>query len=132
MLFMDNNINNVPVQSTVTPPPQPPPTQSGIGMTFALIIAVVIIALVLVMSGYLLFFHQTHTTIHNAQVYNEPTPIVSPTVTPLPPNYQINPKDTSDNAINQDTQATGQDLNNVDNALNSIDQSFNDQQTNLQ
>jgi len=50
----------------------------------------------------------------------------------MPSTYQANPKDTSDNAINQDAQAAGQNLNNVDNALNSVDQSFNDQQTNLQ
>jgi hypothetical protein len=84
------------------------------------------------MSGYLLLFHKTQTATHNAQVYQEPTTTVSPTVSPVPENYQINPQDTSDNAINQDAQATGQDLNNLNSDLNNVDQSFNDQQTNLQ
>jgi hypothetical protein len=58
--------------------------------------------------------------------------MVSPTIIPTPSVYQVNVKDASDNAINQDTQVTGQNLNNINSALNTVDQSFNDQQTNLQ
>jgi hypothetical protein len=140
IIFMDNNLQTPPTvtpsptgvpQQGVTPLPQTPPTKSGMGMTFAMIIAVVIIVLVLLMSGYLLLFHKTQTT-HNAQVFKEPAAAVSPTATPVPPTYQINPQDTSDNAINQDTQATSQNLNNLNSDLNNVSQSFNDQQTNLQ
>ena len=94
-----------------------------------MIISAVIIVLVLLVSGYLLLFNKSQMT-HNAQVYNQPT--TTPIATPTPTTYQVNVKDTSDSAIEQDTQATSQSLSNIDADLNNVDQSFNDQPTNLQ
>ena len=97
-----------------------------------MIISAVLIVVILAATGYLLFLGSAKKTTNNAQVYNQPVVSVSPTAIPTPSVYQINTKDTSDNAITNDTTAVNQNLNNLDSDLNSVDQSFNDQQTNLQ
>lgn len=85
----------------------------------------------IVYGGYMLMGAGKVTTVapKNANVFVEPTkPIGSPT----PSVYQTNPNDTTDNAINQDTQITNTELNNLDTSLNNVDQSLLDKQTNLQ
>ncbi|MGA2911461.1 MAG: hypothetical protein ABSE17_02360 [Candidatus Levyibacteriota bacterium] len=122
--------NSSETPQPITPLPQAPQAKIGTGRILAMLISIVIIVIVLVLSGYLLFFNKGQKTTPNIQVYNQST--VTPTITPIPSTYQINVKDTSDNAINQDTQAADQDLNNLNSNLNNVNQSFNDQQTNLQ
>jgi predicted PurR-regulated permease PerM len=128
---MENNLETPQVQS-VNPLPQTPQPKIGVGRILPVVISVVIIISVLALSGYFLFMNKTQKTAQNTQVYVQPTVVVSPTITPIPSSYKINTKDTSDNAINQDTQAANQDLNNLNGDLNNVNQSFSDQSTNLQ
>lgn len=126
---MDNNIG----ASQVIPPlPQSLPEKSNLGRNLIVAISAILIVFVLIGSGYMLFFSNTKKAAYTAQVYNQPTAAVAPSLTPTPSVYLINVKDTSDNAINQDAQSTDQNLNSLDTDLNNVDQSFNDQQTNLQ
>ena len=123
-------MENIPVQSqpqSQNPLPTTPQPKTGMGRILAVIISLIIIVTVAGVSAYFLFANKTPKT-YNAQVYNQPTTTVSPS----PTVYQINQKDTSDSAINQDTQAANSDLNNLNGDLNNVNQSFNDQQTNLQ
>jgi hypothetical protein len=78
-----------------------------------------------------LFMGQNKTTpaTRNANVYAQPT---RTQITPTPTGYQSNPNDTTDNAINQDSQVGTQNLDNLNSSLNDVDQSLKDQQTNLQ
>jgi len=129
---MDNNPIITPQVSNPMPQTQIPPTKSNLGRNLVMIISAVLIVVILAATGYLLFLGSAKKTTNNAQVYNQPVVSVSPTAIPTPSVYQINTKDTSDNAITNDTTAVNQNLNNLDSDLNSVDQSFNDQQTNLQ
>ena len=133
---MDNNPIVTPVQpvapQTVGPLPQTPQSKSNMERNIIVAISAVLIVIILIGTGYMLFLGNAKKGTYTAKVYNQPTPAVSSTVTPTPSVYQINVKDTSDNAINQDAQATDQSLNGLDSDLNNVDQSFNDQQTNLQ
>lgn len=95
-------------------------------------ILAVLIIIILLVTGYMLLMGNAKKNTNTAQVYPQPTVKVKPIATPTPSVYQINPKDTSDNAIDQDTQVSSQSLNSLDTDLNNVDQSFNDQQTNLQ
>lgn len=126
---MDNNPVIVP---QTNPTPQVPPTKPNLGRNLVMIISAVLIVVVLAATGYLLFFGSAKKTTNKVQVYNQPAVPANPIATPTPSVYQINPKDTSDNAITNDTTAVNQNLNNLDSSLNNVDQSFNDQQTNLQ
>lgn len=130
---MDNNLGNTqPVINPVPAQPQVSSAKPKVGRVLLMIISAVLTIVVLVGIGYMLFLNYTNNkTTHSAQVYNQPT-ITTPTVTPQQTNYQINPKDTSNQAINQDNQAVDQELNNANSDLNNVDQSLNDQQTNLQ
>ena len=130
---MDNNLGNVQPAINPLPQSQVPQNKSNLGRILLMIVSGVLTIVVLVGIGYMLFLSRSNSTIHSAQVYNQPmVPTSAVTPTPQPTNYQINPKDTSSQAINQDAQAVNQDLNNVSSDLNNVDQSFNDQQTNLQ
>jgi hypothetical protein len=124
--------NNLETSQPVNPSSQFTQTKMGMNRPMVLLVSISIIAIVLVIFGYTLFLHNAKKPTYNAQVYNQPTIVVTPTVSPVPSIYQVNTKDASDNAINQDAQVAGQNLNNIDSALNNVDQSFNDQQTNLQ
>jgi flagellar basal body-associated protein FliL len=126
---MDNGIG---APQAIPPLPHTSPVKSNTGRNLVAATLVILIIFVLVGSGYMLFMGNAKKTTYTAQVYNQPTVAVSPTVTPTPTVYKVNVKDSSDNAINQDTQAANQDLNNLDTNLNNVDQSLNDQQTNLQ
>ena len=114
------------------PMPQILPTKSNMGRNLVMIISAVLIVVVLSATGYLLFLGSAKKPANKIQVYVQPTVTAKPTATPTPSAYQINVKDTSDNAINNDTTAVNQNLGSLDNSLNNVDQSFNDQQTNLQ
>ena len=72
----------------------------------------------------------TPTTVaQNANVYKEPARV---TASPTPSVYQSNPADTTDTAIDQDTQISNNSISGLDASLNEVDQSLKDQQTNLQ
>jgi len=124
--------NNVVVPQSIPPLPQMPQAKSNMGRNLIVAISAVLIIVILVGTGYLMLMGSAKKKTYTAQVYSQPVVVVSPTVTPTPSVYQVNAKDTSDNAINQDTQATDQSLNNLNTDINNVDQSFNDQQTNLQ
>ncbi len=126
--------NNPVINPQLNPMPQTqiPPTKSNLGRNLVMIISAVLIVVVLLATGYLLFLGSAKKPANKIQVYVQPTVTAKPTATPTPSVYQINPKDTSDSAINSDTTAVNQNLNSLDSNLNSVDQSFNDQQTNLQ
>jgi hypothetical protein len=126
---MDNNI----VTPQIIPPlPQTSPVKSNMGRNLIVAVSAILIIIILIGTGYMLFLGNVKKATYTAQVYTQPTVAAQPTVTPTPSAYQVNPKDTSDTAINQDTQVVNQSLNNLDTDLNNVDQSFNDQQTNLQ
>jgi flagellar basal body-associated protein FliL len=130
---MDNNIVNPQVPVQVIPPlPQMPVQKSNTGRNLIVVISAILIVIILIGTGYILFSSNSKKSTYTAQVYTQPTTAVTPSVTPTPSVYQINTKDTSDNAIDQDAQAANQNLNSLDTDLNNVDQSFNDQQTNLQ
>jgi len=126
---MDNNLG---ATQMIPPLSQTPPQKSNLGRNLIVAVSAILIVIVLIGTGYILFFGNAKKTTYTAQVYNQPTTAVMPTVIPTPSTYQVNVKDTSDNAINKDTQAVDQNLNSLDTDLNNVDQSFNDQQTNLQ
>jgi len=127
---MDNN----PVVSQFnTQLPPISPAKSSLGRNLVMIISAVLIVVILAGTGYLLFLGSAKKAAYNkVQSYVQPTITISPTTVPTPSVYQINPKDTSDSAISNDTDAVNQNLNSLDTDLNNVDQSFNDQQTNLQ
>jgi hypothetical protein len=127
---MDNN----PVITSQTNPVLPTtPVKSNLGRNLVMIISAVLIVVILAATGYLIFLSKTQKTAYNkVQGYVGPTIPAVATITPTPSVYQINPKDTSDSAINSDTTVANQNLGNLDSDLNNVDQSFNDQQTNLQ
>lgn len=130
---MDSNLPNPQMTSQVIPPlPQMPPAKSNTGRNLLVAISALLIIVILLGSGYTLFFGTTQKKSYTAKVYNQPAVTANPTAFPTPSVYQVNVKDASDNAINSDTQATNQSLNSLDTDLNNVDQSFNDQQTNLQ
>jgi len=127
---MDTNFE---VPQAIPPLPQMPPAKSNTGRNLVVAVSAILIIVVLIGIGYMLFQGKAKKVAYTAQSYNQPTTVVvSPTVTPTPSAYQVNAKDTSDTAINQDTQATDQSLKSLNTDLNNVDQSFNDQQTNLQ
>ncbi len=82
----------------------------------------------IVVAGYK-YMGVNSNSIQNANVYAEPT---KPPVTPTPSVYTSNPNDTSNSAIDKDTQVTNNGLSNLNSSLNAVDQSLSDQQTNLQ
>ena len=127
---MDNN----PVISQLNNKlPQMNQPKSNLGRNLVMIISAVLIIVVVAATGYLLFLGNAQKTAYNkVQSYIQPTITISPTTAPVPSVYQVNPKDTSNAAINSDTIVTNQNLNSLDTDLNNVDQSFNDQQTNLQ
>jgi len=135
---MDNTV--VPPQVNPIPPapqaigplPQSPQKKSNAGRNLIMILSAVLIVVILVATGYLIFLGSTRKTTYNAQVYNQPTVSAKPTATPQQTSYQSNPKDTSDQAIDQDSQAANKKLTNLDTDLSNVDQSLNDQATNLQ
>ena len=125
--------NNLPNQQSIPPLPQMSVAKSNAGRNLIVLVSGVLVLIVLAAIGYMLVLGKTQKKVYTAQVYNQPIITSAPTVTPTPPSvYQVNIKDTSNSAIDQDTQATDQSLNNLDTDLNNVDQSFNDQQTNLQ
>ena len=125
---MENNFQNQGITPESSLPPQPSlPKENDSGKKILLLLGFLGIVILLGI-GYI-FYSKTPKT-YNATVYNQPTTVTS--VSPSPSVYQSNPKDTSDQAINQDTNATSTDLNSLDSSLSSVDQSLNDQQTNLQ
>ena len=127
---MDNNPVITPQPNIL---PSVSPKKSNLGRNLVMIISAVLIVVILAATGYLIFLGNAQKTANNkVQGYVGPTIPAGPTVTPTPSVYQINPKDTSDSAINSDTTVANQNLNSLDSNLNSVDQSFNDQQTNLQ
>ena len=130
---MDNNLGSIPRSATPLPVrPQVPQNKPNLGRILLMIVSAVLIVVVLVGIGYMLFLnYSSQNKPHSAQVYNQQE-MIPPIATPQPTNYQINPKDTTNQAIEQDTQAINQNLNGVNNDLNNVDNSFNDQQTNLQ
>jgi hypothetical protein len=141
---MDNNpitppVNPLPVNNPVVMSqpnnsmPQIPQAKSNLGRNLVTIISAVLIVVVIAATGYLLILGNAKKTANiKVQGYMQPTIVISPTTAPTPSIYQVNPKDTSDSAINSDTTAVNQNLNSLDTDLNNVDQSFNDQQTNLQ
>jgi len=127
---MDNNPVAPQVNDTLI---QIPPTKSNLGRNLLMIFSAVLIVFILAGTGYVLFLSSFKKPVSNKiQVYNQSNVKVKPTITPTPSVYQINLKDTSDNAINNDTTTANENLNNLDSDMNNVDQSFNDQQTNLQ
>ncbi len=140
-IYMENN-QPVQAQAPVNPILQQPPVQpvfsspvqnsvssapkGGMGKRILLLVVIVLLLLSIVGGGYYLFLNSNKSK--NANVYIQPTTAVTPT----PQAYQSNPKDTSDQAITNDSAAANQSLNNIDSSLNSVDQGLNDQQTNLQ
>lgn len=68
------------------------------------------------------------TETKNANVFVEPTLAVTPT----PAGYQSNLSDTTDGALDSDTQVSTKDMDNLDTELTNVDQGLSDQQTNLQ
>jgi hypothetical protein len=130
---MDNNPVTTPPVNNPIPLQQPQvlKAKSNLGRNLVMIISAVLIVVILIATGYLLFLNNTKKSV-NTQVYVQPTVPAGPTATPTPSAYQINPKDTSDNAITNDAAAVNQSLGNLDSDLSNVDQSFNDQQTNLQ
>jgi hypothetical protein len=125
--------NNPIIQQYNSQLPQMNQPKSSLGRNLVMIISAVLIVVILVTTGYLVFVGNAKKVAYNkVQSYIQPTISVSPSATPTPSVYQINPKDTSDSAINSDTTVANQNLNSLDTDLNNVDQSFNDQQTNLQ
>ena len=120
----------VPVQQQpITPVSNYAPKKGNNGkLVVAILVVLVIVGLTL--GGYLYLTKYPKKT-YNATVYNQPvvksTPIPQPTSVPT-----INPNDSTNQALGQDSQILNQNLNGVNSDLNSLDQSFNDQQTNLQ
>jgi len=104
---------------------------SGKSFVKILMVLILIVAATagLVYAGSIFMGSGKTTTIKNANVFVEPT---KPAASPTPSVYQSNPIDTTDNAINQDSQITNTNLTNLDSDLNNVDQSLKDQQTNLQ
>ncbi len=127
------SVNPVPQQPSVqpmTPSPvqnsTPSAPKGGMGKRILLLVVVVLLLLSIAGGGYYLFLNSNKSK--NANIYVQPTTVVTPT----PQAYQFNPKDTSDQAITNDSAATNQNLNSIDSSLNSVDQGLSDQQTNLQ
>ena len=123
------------MQPPIIPLSQAPLKKSNLGRNLVMIISAVLIVVILIGTGYLFVAGNAKKAAYNKiQVYNNQNPpvVTKPTVMPTPSIYQINTKDTSDSAINNDTTATNRDLNSLDVDLNNVDQSFNDQQINLQ
>jgi flagellar basal body-associated protein FliL len=118
-----------PVQAPISQAPLEPKSNSA--QKYLLIIFGVILIMVIAVGGLLYFVlnKKTSSVVHNAQVYNVPTTAVP---TPQLTIYQVNAKDVSNQAIDQDTQNAGQNIDSLNSDLNNVDQSFNDQQTNLQ
>ena len=131
---MDNNqtvpIQTVAPQTTIGPLPPTSQPKSKMGRNVILLVLGILIIIILAATGYMMFLGNKKT--YTAQVYNQPTIKLQPTATPTPSIYQVNPKDSSNSAIDKDNQAADQSLNTLDTDLNNVDQSFNDQETNLQ
>jgi hypothetical protein len=125
-------------QASVTQPVQPQnysvlqsEHHSGKSFIKILMLLIFIVAATagLVYAGYVFMGSGKTAVVKNANVFVEPT---KPAASPTPSVYQSNPSDTTDNAINQDSQITNNNLTNLDSDLNNVDQSLKDQQTNLQ
>jgi hypothetical protein len=124
--------NNVDTSQMIPPLPQMPPAKSNVGRNIVIAISAFLIVIVLIGTGYMLLSSNAKKATYTAQVYNQPTTVAKPTIIPTPSIFQVNIKDTSNSAIDQDNQAVSQNLNSLDADLNNVDQSFSDQQTNLQ
>lgn len=122
-------VPQVPIQNaTPTNTPVTPPNKSGKKKLWIFLIIVLIILIPALSLGYMYLNSQKS---YNAGVYKESTSQqISSTPTPTQP--EINSTDTSDAALEQDSQKLDQNLSNVDSDLENADQSLNDQQTNLQ
>jgi hypothetical protein len=156
---MDQNLQNNPtpldnqpqvppvptmVTQTVVEPVQPVPSQTqqtysvsqsehhtGKSFVKILLLLIIIVGITagLVYGGWMLMGGENKiaTNPKNANVFVGPTKTVSPT----PSVYQINPSDTSDGAIDKDTQIVSDNLNTLDTNISDVDKSLKDQQTNL-
>jgi hypothetical protein len=127
---MDNNPVISQLNNTLPQMTQP---KSNLGRNLVMIISAVLIVVVIAATGYLLILGSAKKASYNrVQGYIQPTITISPKTSPTPSVYQVNPKDTTNAAINGDTTIANQNLNSLDTDLNNVDQSFSDQQTNLQ
>lgn len=126
----------LPVEPVLDPnPPSPvPPVNSGNKFNKIVFSILILVLLLVVISGALYLYFMQGKKTYNATVYNQPTPIVKAQIksTPTPPEAQINPNDTSNQALNQDSQTLDQNITNASSDLNNVDQGFSDQQANLQ
>lgn len=113
-----------PIQST------PPSGNKKFSSKVLISVVAAIFLIILLITGGYLYLQQGRKT-YNATVYNQ-SPIPTPSATPTPTGSQINPNDTSNQALNQDSKILDQNLSSASSDLNNTDQSFSDQQTNLQ
>jgi hypothetical protein len=147
---MDNNLGiQTPLQTNVIPNISPqtnpipqvdqglqqiyqPSTPNNRSRKWLFLGIIIVLILLLAVPGAYFFYLNLKTNmsvpkqITTRSVATFPSPIPTPTV------YQINPSDTSNQALNNDNQAVDQSLNSANQDLNSVDQSFNDQQPSLQ
>lgn len=117
---MEENLNVNSQVPVITPQSQPVKGNSKI-LVYGLVIVVL---LVLGLGGVLFYLNSHMSSLKNPQT------VVRTNVTPTP--YVSNPNDTSNQAIDSDTQAAQNTLNSLNNDLNNADKSFNDQSVNLQ
>ncbi len=121
-----------PISQPVQPPlglePNASPLPPKGNKKMLRIFAVVFILLLIIVTSVLYFMTVSKTQSTKSQV-NEIIEL-SPTSTPTP-TPEINPADTSDNTLDQDSTVLEQNINNLDSDAASIDSSFTDQQTNL-
>jgi hypothetical protein len=124
-------VNPVLQQAPVQPQPQVQPTPqpaSGGGKKWLKIVLLLLVLVILAVAGFFGYSYFNASKTYNAGVYNYPT---SAPTTPTPTEV-VNPKDTTDSAIDSDNKVVDQELNNLNTDINGVDQSLNDKQTNLQ
>jgi multidrug resistance efflux pump len=132
---MDPNLSNQTASSQPSPiaTPSASPLQeptSKKSRKWIKIVLGLIILILLAAGGFLGYkYYFAQNTTYNAGVYKEPTVTK---VTPTPSGYQLNPNDTSNQAIDSDMSEIDKNMTSLDNDITNIDQSLNDQQTNLQ
>lgn len=119
------------IQSQPVTQPQPvvPPTpESNGGKKRLMMLLLVLLLVILGIGGFFAYSYFNSSKTYNAGVYNYPTAAqMSPT-----PTEAINPTDTTDAALDKDTQTVDQQLNGLNSDITGVDDSVNDKQTNLQ
>lgn len=122
-----SSVPQQPVQPNISPQLDTPPPSKG-NKNMLLIFAFIFVLFLIVITAVLYFMTQFKA--QNTQNRKTSTVSLTPTQTPTP-TPEINPQDTTDTSLDNDSKVLEQNIENLESDLSSVDSSFSDQQTDL-